>query len=250
MTIAYPMENEDNYEFSTGLEIVGYEFVNKLTSKPISSTFYNPFSSIDGSWGDGNLVGVAIGGAAVSNGMLDLTPYGKSYVNFDANLNADSQQTITIRLIDFQPNYITPSGESVIVLINEEYNSVKNMIYYRDTGSHHRLHIYDKDGNLIEECYFGYKRWVQNQKYEIEFDIDITTGAIRMFIDGVQFGVTKTSTGVRDSNINLFRIGCSYQDSTNSNFKLGGIVIFGVIQHTANYTPDNSDLPNTNYYDG
>lgn len=246
--LIYPFLTSGNYSYDPlKAEITGGKAKLKQQENPtngmFSASYYN---SIDGNIGLGNLTGTPFGGADVSGGFLDLAHSDKRYVSYDANLNADSQQAGCFRFI-FKPNYITPVGESVVLLVTKEYNSLFNAIFYRDTGSHHRLHVYDKDGNLIVEAYFGYKQWVVDQEYEIEFNYDLTGGDIRMFIDGVQFGATQTGIGTRDANINLFRLGCSYQDSTNSNFKIGAIIVFSTVQHTADYTPDWSDVPETLY---
>lgn len=245
-TITFPFDTELNYiktsllEFSSGKCQVS----DKTPINTTCGATYTNDINLQG-WSKGPLTGTAVGGAGVVLGELDLAHGDKRYVNYDAVDNANSQQIITIKF-KYRPNFVTPIGEHIILLITKEYNSLINGIFYRDTGSHHKLHIYDSSGVLIEECYFGYKQWVQGQQYEIEFDVDITTGAIRMFIDGVQFGATKTSTGTRDGDINLFRIGCNYQDSTNSNFKISDVVVYDTIQHTTNYTPGYT-LPESKY---
>jgi len=245
--IDYDFTVPTNYTYdSDKVEVVGDKA--KLKSLiPLDATFYaNYNTNVNGTWGSGVLTGIPIGGASVNGGLLDLAHSDKRYVNYDAVDNADSQQTGCIRF-KYVPNFITPVGEHYVFSICKENNSLLNLIAYRDTGSHHRLHIHDSTGASIIECYFGYKQWVASQEYEIEFNWDLTIGEIRMFIDGVQFSTTKIATGTRDSDINLFRIGSNYQASSNSNFSINTIVLFSTVQHTANYTPDWSIVPDSKY---
>ena len=175
-------DDGNNFIFdNTKIEIVSGKA--QLKQVLTNSTFGALFTkNITGSWGDGVLTGTAFGGASVSGGKLDLTGGTLQGVDYAGLANADTQQKGCIRFL-FTPNYITPVGESVVFAMSKANNDNKNLIFYRDTGSHHRLHIYDQNANLIEECYFNYKQWVASQEYEIEFNFDITTGAIRMFIE-------------------------------------------------------------------
>lgn len=236
----FPFTTPSNYTPSDANKIEVANNRGKL--KPFLTFYANYNSNINGTRGLGILAGSSFGSAGVVGGELDLAHSDIRGVDYSAVENADGQQIITIRLKDFKPQYITPVGESVIFCIGKQSGSNINLIYYRDTGSHHRLHIQDKNGVLIEECIFGYKQWIVDNPYEIEFGINITTGATRMFIDGLQFGATKTGTGLRDGDIGLLRVGSNKDKTTISNFKLGDIVVFDEIKHTANYTPGESIL--------
>jgi hypothetical protein len=86
------------------MEFVGGKAQQK-DQRPADATFganYN--SNINGNWGDGVLIGTPVGGASVLGGKLDLAHNDVRYVDYDADLNADSQQTGCIRF-KVTPNY-------------------------------------------------------------------------------------------------------------------------------------------------
>jgi len=222
--------NPDEVEFVAGV-------LRQKDKTPTNSTSWATYTSdINLNNGSGTLTGTATGGASVLNNKLDLTHGDRRYVSYSAVGNANFNQTGCIKF-KYTPNHITPIGDHYVFTILKSLGDSTNQIAYRDTSGHQRLHIYDSTNTLIEEMYFGYNQWVSGQTYEIEFNIDITAGASRMFIDGEQFGATKTSTGTRDNNINLTLIGTRYDGNTDSNFAMEDFIVFDSVQHTANYTP-------------
>ena len=210
---------------------------------PANETFYaNYNSNINGSRGLGVLTATAVGGASVSDGKLDLSYNDKRYVNYDANLNADSQQVGCIRFKIIPAYSNAPTTDRWFFCVCKAHNDIKNTIQLRhsQSGAYLRLHVYDKDGNFIVEHLCGQFLPVAGTEYEIEFNWDFTTGATRLFINGVQNGSTCVSTCLRDSNIGLLRIGSDYDagNSTYSQFKIDDFQVFSTVQHTANYTPE------------
>lgn len=193
-------------------------------------------AGIDAVISDGAAAGVANGEAAVLFGKLDLAHDDIRYVDYDADLNADAQQTGCIRF-KVTPNYNGgPASEGWFFTIARAHNQINNQIGMRHTGGHLRLHIYSATGSIVE-IYLGYVLLVQGQTYEIEINYDLTAGATRVFIDGVQIGTTSTATGTRDALIGLLRIGSNYSGSYKSDFSIDDFVVFPTVQHTANYTP-------------
>lgn len=240
-SIIYNEDFSDDTDFiydNTKAEFIGGK-VQQKDQTPTDATFgANYDSDINGNWGNGILTGTAIGGALVDSGKLDLSFDDIRYIDYDANLNADSQQTGCIKF-KITPNYnIGPSSENGIFVICKNPGDHTNMIFIRhSSGGAFRIHLYDKDQNLIEEKYLGTWAPVLGQEYEMEINWNITIGETRVFIDGIQKGTTATGTGIRDSNINLLRIGSGRDATQNSNFKIDDLIIFSTVQHTANYTP-------------
>ncbi len=197
-------------------------------------TFYaNYEDNINGTWGEGDLTGTPTGGAATVDGKLDLTHDDKRYVTYDAVNNADSQQTGCIRF-EVTPNYSgNPSSAQYLFAISaaSDYNL---MTFYHWPDGTTYLHIKGTGPNII---FAGMGVWnpTAGQEYEFELNYDLTEGTTRIFIDGVQFGPTKTETGVRSDDITYLRIGTSFNKSANSNFKIDDLVIFDKVQHTSNY---------------
>ena len=73
-----------------------------------------------------------------------------------------------------------------------------------------------------------------------------TTGATRLFIDKIQFGVTQTAIGTRDNSIGLLRMGSSVSGTYASNFSIEDLIIYDTVQHVADYVSDYT-LPETEY---
>jgi len=217
---------------------------------PANETFYASYNTnINGSRGLGVLTGIAYGGASISSGKLDLAHGDERYVDYNANSNADSQQVGCIRF-KVTPNYSgAPTGDRWFFAICKQNNSKNNLIELRqsNSGAYLRLHVYDKDGNFVVEHLFGQFLPVAGTEYEIEVDWNFTTGATRVFVNGVQNGSTCVSTCLRDSNIGLLRIGNDYDKGSISNFKIDDFQVFSTVQHTSNYTP--VAIPETPYAD-
>jgi hypothetical protein len=232
------------------------EFVaGKLQQKdtrPAGSTFYSAYTSdIDATWSSGVGTGSAVNGADVAAGKLDLSYNDVRYVDYAGVGNAPLVQTGCIRF-QITPNYAPwPSAEEHFFNVSKANNDKTNAIFIRhsSTGAL-RLQIYDSvEVSLLEMVIANPWNAVSGQTYEFEIDFDVTTGATRVFIDGVQSGSTSTATGTRDSNIGLLRIGGGYQGTTGANFKIDNFLIFTTVQHTANYTPDWSTIYETIYVD-
>lgn len=209
--------------------------VDKL---PAGATCWATYtSSIDLNYGGGTLVGTATGGAAVSGGKLDLSYDDLRYIDYDANLNADSQQIGAIKF-KLTPNYTgIPSSTQIIVVICESAGDVSNRIQIQHNGTSGDFfaRFDDSAGSLIANINFGNWSPTNGVEYEIEFNYDLNAAAHRLFIDGTQLGVTDTTSGARGSDIGLLRVGTTPGATLNSNFKFDDLIIFDSVQHTANY---------------
>ena len=207
---------------------------------PTNESFFAPFAAgIDGYRGLGVLTGTATGGAGVSGGYLDLSFGDARYVTWDADLNADSQQVGCFNVV-WQPNYSgAPSANQVILSNSKAHGDLDNLIeVYHIAGSGGiQLKIYNSASGAIIITNLGTWTPVAGTDYEFELNYDITTGATRLFIDGVQHGTTQTGTGTRDASIAMVRTGRHYNGITTANFKVAHFQVFSAVQHTANYTP-------------
>jgi len=250
------------YNFTTAsdynYDATKIEFVNGIARlkdlTPIKETFYANYNTdINGSRGLGDLTGTPRNGASVSGGKLDLAHNDLRYVDYDAHLNADSQQTGCFRF-KVTPNYNGADVSEQVFFCNTTAPRLgENLIYIRhragsSEGGYLVLHMYDFQRNLIKEAILLYWTAVQGQEYEFELNYDLTNGETRFFLDGIQQGVTITETGVRDSNIRLLRIGSGHYPtipSQVSNFKIDDFQVFSTVQHTENYTPES--IPENTY---
>lgn len=249
LSLNYPFTNPSNYTYNTD-EITITGTASKLKDqRPPDSTFYvNYNTDVNGNWGNGVLTGSPVGGAGVLSGRLYLAFNDSRHVNYDAIANADSIQTGCIRL-RYIPIYNgAPPSSFHMFSIGKADSDLKNVITlaHFNTGQLN-LGIFDKDGIGIIQQNLGAWSVSNGTSYEIELNWNLTDGATRVFVNGIQFGATQTQTGTRDSNIGLFRVGNNYDATKISNFSINDIIIYSTVQHTANYTPDWSNIPETIY---
>jgi hypothetical protein len=235
-------EDETGLVFDSDLIEVLNGQVQQKNKRPSNAIFYSSYNSdINGNWGDGVLTGLAVGGASVSDGKLDLTHNDIRYVNYDANGNADSQQTgcIRFRLIT---NYSgNPGSVQSFVVVSKSDGDATNAIKIFQSST---LLFVTVNNNVGSAIISNAEIWspVIDTEYEIELNWDITTGETRLFVDGVQLGSTLTDTGIRSSDIGLLRVGADTGGSNSSNFSINDLIYFDSVQHTTNYTPDWSDI--------
>ena len=237
--IQYPFTNAGNYSFDSNLiEISGGKAKLKDLT-PIDEIFYADYDlNINGSRGAGVLTGTPTGGAGVSGGELDLTGETVKYVNYDPEDNADPVQTGCVRF-KVRPNY---SGSPVsnktffhVVGVNS-----KNFVFMKHfTDGLVEFSVYNSAGVLIVKLNSGWVP-VANNVYELEGNWDLTAGASRFFINGLQVGSTHTGTGTRDTNVTNFRVGSDRSGVDKSDFKIDDFQIFTTVQHTENFA---SEIP-------
>jgi hypothetical protein len=223
---------------ATKAEFVGGVLQQK-DQRPAGATFYNSFASLNANWSSGSGTGTAGNGAVVSGGLLDLSGAAQRYLDYSATANADFQQTGTVRL-KVKPGYSGSPGQlQYLFTISESGASFRNMIVLEHlTSGNLQLRIYDQSAVNLVTSSLGAWSPVAGTTYEIELNLDLTTGATRLFINGVQLGSTIAVTGTRSSAIGLFRIGqyFSVQNVTNL-LAFDSVAVFNSVQHTANYTP-------------
>lgn len=223
--------DSDKVEFTGG---VVQQIIN-----PLNATFAANYNTdINGTWGAGDLVGVAIGGASVVGGKLDLKGSTIKYLSYDGVSNASSPQVGAIKY-KYTPNYSgAPSGSRVFFSITKANGNPDNRIQLTHLNSGVvRLNINDLNGVTVLTGDLGSWTPTLGQEYEFEINYDLTSGATRLFIDGIQFGTTQTTVTTRDTSINLLRIGNSHAGSSDSDAEFDDVLVFDAVQHITNYTP-------------
>lgn len=239
----------DDTDFTYDFDLVEFSSgqVQQKDTRPANSTFYASYTNnVNGNWGNGLLIGSPIGGASVSGGKLDLAHSDVRYVDYDADGNADSQQTGCIRF-KLTTNYSgNPGSIQSFVIISKTDGDATNAIKIFQSSTLLFVTINNNVGGTIVS---NAETWnpVIDTEYEIELNWDITTGETRLFVDGVQLGSTLTDTGIRSSDIGLLRAGADTGGSNSSNFFINDLIVFDTVQHTSNYTPDWSNIYETIY---
>lgn len=216
--------------------------VQQKDTRPAGATFYASYNNnINGNWGNGILTGTGYNGAGITGNKLDLSGGANKYIDYDADLNADSQQTGCIRF-KFTPKYSgAPANPQYMIELTQAAGSGNNRIRIYHSGGLLFLAISNNAGGSIVSVAEAFVP-VADTEYEIELNWDITTGATRLFIDGVQLGLTQAGTGTRDVNIGLLRSGKDMNGNGNADFLIDDLLIFSIVQHTSNYTPNWSNI--------
>lgn len=204
-------------------DVLNYDFTTEWPITPYdpSTTFYASYNlDLDADQYDGSPIGTAVGGAVVVNGWLDLAQNSVRYVDYNADGNADSQQIGTEEFI-YKPNYSNaPSTTQRMITICRANADLKNMVqlsHIVTTGSL-EITVYDQAGTITVTGSLG--TWYPTAGTEYNIKLHYESGNTWLRINNVQFGVTNTTAFTRDTNINLLRIGGSYNSATptNSNF--------------------------------
>lgn len=203
----------------------------------------------DANWTDiGTGVGTLSDGATVSGGKLDLTGYvANRRLSIEAYNTSHNSQKGCMRC-KFTPNYSGPPSQIQYIMQWRNGGLENNIQVLQNTSRFMQAWIRDGvGGNILATASFGVFNFVAGQTYEIEFNWDCDLGEHRMFIDGVQQGTTQSGTGTRDNRVDQFDFGVYYNNLGQPDFYIDEFIYFNAVQHTANYTPDWSDIYEYDY---
>jgi hypothetical protein len=178
---------------------------------------------------------------SIDSGYLKFTNVNGQQVDYDADLNADSQQVGAIR-VKCTPKYSgVPATIQAIFDIAQADGVADNIIslVHQNVTGNLRLIRTSKDGT---DYSYDLGVWLPtlDSEYIIEYNWDLsgpTGDGCRLFIDGNQFGATNTQAYTRDSSIGLLRFGGSTVGTLQPNFWIRDIIVFNSVQHTANHSP-------------
>jgi hypothetical protein len=231
-----------NTESAIDVSISADHLYNDYIPLP-NTTFYITYnSSINANFGAGTLTGIAVGGAAIANEMLDLAHNDIRWVSYDATNNITFTQTGAIRF-QIVPNYEykPPEEYGYFYCFFSIFTAspLRNAIYItHDAQGDLHVIMVDNAGNYIMQQNLGGWHPHLRQLYEFELNIDLNAGVSRLFIDGHKFGPDMIGTGTR-TQVNSLFIGSlvTAQDILESNFYIRNFVAFSQVMHTANYTP-------------
>lgn len=241
--------NGANFTYDSSIVDFTGTAVELTNIRPANATFYAGFhGTFDADYGDGSLTATLSGTPVLGTYYASLVGSG-NFLSFSAPLNTSFTQVGTIRL-DVTPLYSgAPGNNQNIISINSAPGSLIDLLEFRhDTGtSIFHYFVYDSAGSVIVNGSFSWVP-VSGTSYELEMDFDVTTGATRMFIDGIQQGATQTGTGTRGNSVTEFDIGNDYTGgATVPNFRVTNIILFDTVQHTANFPSEIPRAPETTY---
>jgi len=200
-------------------------------------TFYSNYNNeINGTWGEGVLTGTPHNNPIISDNKLNLVGGAIIYVDYDANLNADSQQVGAVRF-KITPNYTGIGNKHAMFSISKEHNSVINMIsLVQWHNGQLKIYIFDSLGSEITSQLLPVWSPTTGQEYEFELNWDLDNGETRLFIDGNQLGNTIATTGTRSSDIGLLRVGATWHAiNFPPDCEIDDFIVFDKVQHISDY---------------
>jgi len=216
------------------------EFVaGKLQQKdkrPTNSVFYASYLvNQNATWvnGGGTPEGTLNGAAIVENGELNLV--GNAYCQYNVDIISSLIQQGCIR-IRWKPHY-TGNAPAVQQLFLGSSNTT-NSINIRHNSNLFQCYIY-AGGVLMCDMSFAFAA-VAETVYEVEVNFNGTSGNHRVLIDGIT-KKTDIATGTRSACHTYARIG----SNSGQNSSILDVLLFNTEQHTANYTPDWSNIYET-----
>lgn len=243
-----PFDSDEGFDYTASKSEFTGGLVQQKSQRPINSTFGAKYS-VDqtASWGSGSLTGSLVGGATVAAGKLNISGANSACI-YSSPDNVNWLQTGSVKF-KFTSNYSGfPVAQQFLLNAGGSVSPFRNQvsIFHSSAGSIY-VYIKNKDGGNIVVLNCGDWSPVSATTYEFCLCFDVTTGATRLFIDGIQKGGTDTSTGIRDAtDCNLVIVGNSATVVYGNNGSFDDLVFYSTVQHTTNYTPGYT-LPDADY---
>lgn len=224
---------------TVGLEIKGT--ASGGTPEAPGSTFFATYSSsIDADSSSGSPTGTAHNGAAVSGAVLNLNGATGKYVSYVGTGNFNQAQVWTFRA-NVKPNYSGSPATRQYFIERDVGGSLRGYCgIYHDPSGKIRIAYRDDSSTELFEGDVGTWSPTAGTTYEIEWDTDLSTGANRVFINGVQLGSTNTTSGNVGTTANEVLIGQGFDIGHSANFSISNVVVFPTVQHTSNFA---SEIP-------
>lgn len=237
--------NTDLAQFTAGR----IEQIDQVSVNETFAAFYDTPGSATANRGGGTLTATLSGSPTptIADGALKFSNVSGQHADYSADLNADSQNTITIRFV-VTPQYSgNPSTDQIFFAICESSGDQSNLIsiIHLSTGEL-KMEAYNQ-GNASYNTTLPSWAPVSGTAYLLELNCDFSAGQQRLFLDGTQHGITMTHIISRSANIALLRIGARANTIGTPNFWLNNIMVFSIVEHTEDYTANIGFEPTSLY---
>ena len=203
--------------------------LSQIDTRPVSENFYAHLNSIGtANWSSASTTGTLGGTTSFSNGKLNIGNNG--YIQW---ASTDGVQIGAFRF-RVTPAYSgIPASAQLFFAVGVTGFLASRIELYQSSAGNLTLVVVDNVGAYIINVNLGAWAPVSGTEYEFELNYDLTAGATRLFINGVQFGATQVAIGTRAvSNL----MGSGIDSGTYvSNYAIRYIQVFTAVQHTANY---------------
>lgn len=209
-----------------------------INTRNTDLTFYSKFgTNQNADYSIGSPTGTLQGTAAINGGKLEILNDTTGWLEYVATGNCDSAQVGTI-LFKFTPNFNTSDTYSQSLFYSskgegDQTNQLTLAIYDSGSGGNILLQANDSSNVGIFSGLYAPYSFVQNTEYVIQINYDFTSGNTKLYINGVQHGLTQTETGTRNpAEIGIFRYGVGWDiySASPSNFSMDDLCIFKTVQ--------------------
>lgn len=229
-------------EFSEGAAKLKNQFASDIIfAAKLSSSGTATYSKNGGS-----LTATTTGTVTYSGGKAVFTHASAKYISYDPTLNWVVDNIAAVRFL-VTPNYSgSPSATQHFF-----YTGVSTV---GDTGRFDVVHI--SNGNLalnlhdanggVSALPFGAWSPTSGVEYEILAEMNYTSGAHRIFVDGTVKGSATGITATRHFGAGIMRLGVDYDETLIANFSIRDLVVYSATQKTAGYTAGYT-VPSTKY---
>lgn len=201
--------------------------LSQISQQPASNTVYFAWDSFLASNYGLSVTPTAFNGASIVGGTLDLTGSTNKWIQYSGSVTPVQIGTIAFTYV---PNYSgTPSAEqSMFLAFGSNGNASGLYIYHNNDGNLH-LTVKNSAGGVILAGISSAWAPVAGTPYVICAQIDVTNGATKLFVNGVQFGSTQTATGTRTAGVTVNTGKDTDGVTGNANFKISGLAIYNTI---------------------
>lgn len=230
-------DNDTGFTYDPALSEFSGGQVQQKDARPANAEFNASYTNDeDADWSSGDANGTLFGTAGVAAGVLNLTTTGNKYCTYASLNNFDNPQ---VGCFDFEiiPNYtgIPVDTRNIFTLKGASNNSLIRL-GHRDNGLI-ILEIIDNTGSYIINANVGSWSPSSGTPYRFELNFDITTGESRLFINGVQLGITIAGTGTRSAGNLTTMYLCNDTAGRYGDYYISQFVFYSAVQHTTNFTP-------------
>lgn len=213
---------------------------NELTDQRLAnSKLYCPYTSDqDDVWY--GVSGTLAGGASVSAGVLNCDSGGNDACDYPS---ANVYVTNGILCARFKkiPQYSgSPAADRPILFVGKNGITVNYLYLQHDTSGNLQFTIRENGGSYVynADTQFGAYSPTSGVAEIWELNVDLVTGAIRLFKDGTQMGatLTNTSSDFLVAQCDTIRLGNNVSKSLIPDDKFDDFVFFATVQHTSDHT--------------
>lgn len=214
--------------------------LSQINQAPATLAVYAAWDSfLNANYGSDGLTVTAFNGAAVTGGVLNLVNgTSNKYVQLPSTYVMGNIGTIAF---SYKPSYSGNPGTNQIMYGNIGPNNYFALLHSQSVG-HLQLTITNSTGTAIINA-FNFGTWspVSGTTYVIVLQFDITNGATKLFLNGVQFGSTIATTGTRTASASAWVGSDGTPADGNPNFSIGGFALYTSIVGPTGITPLNDN---------